>query len=138
MSLSKWTFVTHNQMYNTIGAKLMHELSITENILEIAINHANKAKALKISNIYLVIGQLSSVLDDSVQFYWDMISEGTIAQGANLHFKRIPVIMLCNQCDNQFTPPEGELRCPKCNSSQIAILQGEEFYLEAIDIDKGE
>jgi hydrogenase nickel incorporation protein HypA/HybF len=37
-----------------------------------------------------VIGRLASIVDDSIQFYWDMISEGTICQGAKLHFKRVP------------------------------------------------
>lgn len=114
----------------------MHELSITENILKIALNHANKAGANKITNIYLVIGQLSSILDESVQFYWDLISDGTIAKGADLHFKRIPVVVSCNQCDHQFTPQSNGFACPICNSNNITILQGEEFYLEAIDIDK--
>lgn len=114
----------------------MHELSITESILEIAIKHAKKANASKISNIYLVIGQLSSILDESVQFYWDMISEGTIAQGAVLHFKRIPIVVTCNQCAEQYTPTGNGFSCPACSSSQVTILQGEEFYLEAIDVDR--
>jgi len=114
----------------------MHELSITENILEIALKHAIKANASKISNIYLVIGQLSSILDDSVQFYWDMISEGTIAQGAMLHFKRIPIIMSCKHCKEQYTPSSNSYECPACKSKQVIILQGEEFYLEAIDVEK--
>jgi len=38
-----------------------------------------KANASKVTGINLVIGQLSSIVDDSIQFYWDTISEGTIA-----------------------------------------------------------
>ena len=114
----------------------MHELSITENILEISLDHANKAGAISISNIYLVIGQLSSIIDESVQFYWDMISEGTLAEGATLHFKRLPIIMTCNQCNHQFTPGGDDFKCPACKSDEITITQGEEFFLEAIDIEK--
>lgn len=114
----------------------MHELAITENILEIVISHAKKAKAKQISTIYIVIGQFSSVVDDSVQFYWDIISDGTIAQGAKLEFKRIPAILSCNQCGQQFSPTGEDFECPKCKESQITILQGNEFFLEAIDIDK--
>ena len=115
----------------------MHELSITESILEIALKHAQKANASKISNIYLVIGQLSSILDESVQFYWDMICEGTIAQGAVLHFKRIPIVINCNKCNQQYTPTGNGFVCPACDSNQVTILQGEEFYLEAIDVEPG-
>ena len=60
----------------------MHELAVTESVLEIAIRHAQEPKARNITDLYLVIGQWSNVVDDSVQFYWDIISEGTIAKGA--------------------------------------------------------
>ena len=72
----------------------MHELSVTESILEISLRHANKVNAKRITNLYLVIGQLASIVDDSVQFYWDIISKGTIAEGAMLHFQEAT----CNAC----------------------------------------
>ena len=31
--------------------------------------------------IDLVVGELSSIVDDSVQFYWDLIAEDTAAAG---------------------------------------------------------
>jgi hydrogenase nickel incorporation protein HypA/HybF len=114
----------------------MHELSITENILEIAIRHAEKAQASKITNLYLVIGQLSSVIDDSIQFYWDILAKDTKAEGATLHFRRIPVVIRCHQCELEFAPESGDLTCPACGSDRINILKGEEFSLEAIDVEK--
>jgi len=114
----------------------MHELSVTENILEIALGHAEKAKAEKISDIYLVIGQLSSIVDDSIQFYWDMLAKETKAEGATLHFRRLPIVIKCNICKHTYTPKGDQMSCAACGSEQITIIQGEEFYLEAIDIDK--
>jgi hydrogenase nickel incorporation protein HypA/HybF len=73
----------------------MHELSVTESILEISLRHAQEASAKRITNLYLVIGQLASIIDDSVQFYWDIISKGTIADGATLHFRRLPAKLIC-------------------------------------------
>ena len=49
----------------------MHELAITEEILRIAIEHAERAQAKRVTDINLVVGELSSVVDDSVQFYFD-------------------------------------------------------------------
>ena len=114
----------------------MHELSVTENILEIVLNHAEKADAARVSDLYLVLGQLSSILDDSVQFYWDMLAEGTKAEGAVLHFRRLPVKIVCKVCKQTYTPKSDSMACPACASEQIQIIQGEEFYLEAIDIEK--
>ena len=93
----------------------MHELPVTESILEITLKHAAKADAARVTDIYLVIGQLSSILDDSVRFYWDIISKETIAEGAELHFKRIPTELECQVCGKRYEPGE-DLACPACQS----------------------
>jgi hydrogenase nickel incorporation protein HypA/HybF len=113
----------------------MHELPITENILEIALRHANQAGAGRITDIYLVIGQLSSIIDESVSFYWDIVSDGTIAEGARLHFRRIETEMRCLDCSHVYHPGEANLTCPKCESSKVKVIAGEEFSLEAIEVD---
>jgi len=112
----------------------MHELSVTENILEIALRHAQESNAARVININLVIGQLSSIIDDSVQFYWDMVSKDTIAEGAKLHFTRIPARLLCQDCDKEYSP-SGELICPSCHGSHVAVLSGNEFRMESIDVE---
>jgi hydrogenase nickel incorporation protein HypA/HybF len=113
----------------------MHELAITESILEIALRHAQQAQAGRVTDLYLVIGQLSSVVDDSVQFYWDMVAKDTIAEGARLHFRRIPAEMLCQDCQARFAPDGVTLACPKCQGTHIKVTAGDEFRLESIDID---
>jgi hydrogenase nickel incorporation protein HypA/HybF len=113
----------------------MHELSVTESILEISLRHAKHANANRITNLYLVIGQLASIVDDSVQFYWDIISKGTIADGATLHFRRIPATLLCTDCNQQYNPGEDGFSCPKCRGSHVKVIAGEEFFMEAIDVD---
>jgi len=113
----------------------MHELSVTENILEIALRHAQEADAQQIKNIYLVIGQLATIVDDSVQFYWDIVAQDTIAEYAQLQFRRIPAELECLECGHQFRLDEGDLVCKSCGSAQIKVIAGEEFYIEAIDIE---
>ena len=113
----------------------MHELSVTENILEIALRHANSADANRISDIYLVIGGLSSIIDDSVQFYWDMVSRDTIAEESKLHFKRIQTVLECKDCEQDYAVNGNDLACPNCGGVNLNILSGKEFYLEAINIE---
>jgi len=113
----------------------MHELSVTESILEISLRHANKANAKRITNLYLVIGQLASIVDDSVQFYWDIVSEGTLADGALLHFRRVPATLSCLECNHQFNPGKDGFSCPFCKSERVKVISGEEFFMEAIDIE---
>lgn len=121
-------------MLNTTEHR-MHELPVTQSILDITLRHARENNARRVRSIFLVIGQLSSIIDNSIQFYWDMMSEGTLAEGAQLHFRRIPAELLCMACGKQYQPPPGELACPNCDSMQARVIAGEEFFMEAIDIE---
>ena len=114
----------------------MHELSVTESILNIAKTHAEKELAKKVTDINIVIGQLSSIVDDSVQFYWDIISEDSICQGAKLHFERIPAKMFCAECQTEYLIEKQLTPCPHCNSVQVKIISGEEFWLDSIEIER--
>jgi hydrogenase nickel incorporation protein HypA/HybF len=114
----------------------MHELSVTESVLEIACKHAEKAKAKKVTDIYLVIGRLSSIVDDSVQFYWDVISKDTLCENAQLHFKREPAILVCLDCQAEYTLEEELTPCPKCGSAKVRVLSGDAFNLESIEIQR--
>ena len=114
----------------------MHELSITQSILEIALRHGEQAQASKITALNLVIGQLSSVVDDSVQFYWDMIAEGTLAEGALLHFKRLPARLECLDCGQIYTLEGSQLDgCPACESMKVKVIAGKDFRLESIEVE---
>jgi hydrogenase nickel incorporation protein HypA/HybF len=113
----------------------MHELAVTESLLEIALRHAQQQNARRITDLYLVLGQWSSMVDDSVQFYWDIISEGTIAKGAILHFKRVPVVLTCLDCGIEYRPANEEFSCPDCGGTHAKVKTGEEFLLESIEVD---
>jgi len=114
----------------------MHELSVTESVLEIACNHAKEAKARAVTDIHLVIGRLSSIVDESVQFYWDFVSKGTLCENAKLHFRREPAILLCLACNNKYELKDELIPCPKCGSPQVRVLSGDEFNLESIEIER--
>jgi hydrogenase nickel incorporation protein HypA/HybF len=114
----------------------MHELAVTENILNIAVKHATQANATCVTDIHIVIGRLSSIVDDSIQFYWDMISENTICAQSKLHFQRLPARILCLDCAHEFEIESFLAPCPSCNSARVKVLSGEEFWLESIEIQK--
>lgn len=122
-------------MFVGIYCDNMHELAATENLLDIALRHGKSAGAKKITDLYLVIGPLSSIIDESVQFYWDIIAKETIAEGAKLHFKRTQCKFMCLDCNQEFLLNEGNFFCPYCGSINRKILSGDEFYLECIDIE---
>jgi len=112
----------------------MHELPVAERILEIALKAAQEADAREIVKIHLAIGQLSSFLDDSIQFYWDIIAKDTIAEGAQLEFRRIKAMFHCQNCSHEFVVSSDSFQCPSCASDVVKLISGNEFFLEAIDI----
>lgn len=113
----------------------MHELGITQNLLTLALQYAEPAGATKVTALHLVIGELSSVVDESVQFYWDFVAKGTIAHGAQLHFERLPATFVCEACGTSFGR-NADYTCPACGSGKVKISQGEEFYLKSIEVEE--
>jgi len=113
----------------------MHELSVTESLLRIALEHAEKANAQRVTDLNIVMGELSSMVDDSIQFYWKIIAKGTIAEQATLHFRRVPAELECQTCFERYHPTDKELACPQCNGVNTKIVAGEEFALESIDVE---
>jgi hydrogenase nickel incorporation protein HypA/HybF len=113
----------------------MHEYSITESMLNLALEKAGEAKASKITRINLVLGELSGVVSDCVQFYFEMISKDTIAGGAELAFETRPTKVRCRQCQTVFTPENGQWSCPECHETGIEIISGRECYMESIEVE---
>jgi hydrogenase nickel incorporation protein HypA/HybF len=113
----------------------MHELSVTQSLLEIALRHAGQANAQQITRLNLVIGELSSIVDDSIQFYWDIVSRDTIAEGSELHFERVPGILRCLGCDHRFPLNGRDFSCPACGERQVVAAGGDEFRLESIEVE---
>lgn len=113
----------------------MHELSITEHLLDHCIREAKKRHAEKIRVIRLCIGQLNGLVPDCIQIYLDMLSEGTIAEGARIEAEFLPVKVRCRDCglDGEITPHH--LACPHCGSLRLQILSGKEFYIKSMEVD---
>jgi hydrogenase nickel incorporation protein HypA/HybF len=116
----------------------MHELAVTESILSISEKYARENDAVKVTGINLVIGKLSSIVDDSVQFYWDIVSKDSLCYQAILNFERRPAVLHCNECSNEYEIATSLQPCPSCGSPNIKVVSGEEFYVDSIEIEKRE
>ena len=117
--------------------KTMHELPVTQGILSVVLEAAEQAGGYPVQRIDLVIGTLSSIVDDSVQFYFDALSAGTLAQGAQLNFRRVPATLTCWACSYQASviAPLPDC-CAACGSTNVLIQDGMEFYVEAIEVEE--
>ena len=113
----------------------MHELSITQSILSIALEQAEAVKASKISRINLTIGEMTGIVDDCVQFYFELLSKDTIAAEATLSFNRPPTKLRCGNCGTTFLPDNLNWACPNCQEQRIEIVSGRECSITSIEVD---
>jgi len=113
----------------------MRELHATQSILTKALLSARESDAKRIKSLQLAIGEISELDQASVQQQWDQLSRGTPAEQAQLHFRLIPAEVQCMACFMKYHPLDGKINCPYCGSYGAKILAGEEFYLEAIEMD---
>ena len=115
----------------------MHELSVTESILNIVLKHAQTNGAEKIIAISLKIGELSELVGDCIQHYFDYMSKGTIAEGAKIDVERSPIIFQCRDCQRTFEVSLRDTKdfaCTNCGRSNVSLLSGREFYIKDITI----
>ena len=108
----------------------MHEQSIVQSLLSLALDNAEKASARRILSINLVVGDHTGIEEDAVNFYFGFLSKDTIAAGANINFMHVPGQLRCRDCDILFPMQKQIFRCPKCSGSRVEIVGGRELYIE--------
>jgi len=113
----------------------MHEMSIAMNIVDIAVEHAQKAKARRINKIVLEIGSLSGVLTDALLFCFESATKNTMAEQAELEIIKQPATATCQQCHFSFETEEFVPVCPKCGEMVFNIKDGKELKIKYINVD---
>ncbi|MDD5189888.1 MAG: hydrogenase maturation nickel metallochaperone HypA [Dehalococcoidales bacterium] len=113
----------------------MHELAITQSLFEIVLEHARQAKAKKVKSVNLVIGEMTGVVGDSVQFYLGILSKDTMAAGLKANIRMAPPQATCRACGKTFIVPEMAWRCPDCGSTELEVNGGKELFVESIEVE---
>lgn len=115
----------------------MHELPVTERILDIVLKHAATHHVSKIVSITLKVGELSDLENEWIQHYFDYLSKDSVADGAKLKIERVPIVLQCNQCSHSIEIKKdqlGETICPKCSGTgNFSIKSGREYYIKEME-----
>jgi len=113
----------------------MHEASIAQNLLEIALSKARDHKAKKITLIRVKVGEFAGVNQAALEFAFENFSQGTIAEGAFLKIINISLQGQCQKCNEIFEIKKDKFKCSKCNSIEIDIVSGQDLYIHDIEIE---
>lgn len=124
----------------------MHEMPVTQSLLNMVLEHA---EGQRVTDVYLRVGKMSSIVPKSVEVFFDYFSKDTLAQGARLHFEILPIEMVCQECQqpldlNEWVTDPHHLviqkafarGCP-CGSKNLRITGGVGCDLVSIEIEGG-
>jgi hydrogenase nickel incorporation protein HypA/HybF len=113
----------------------MHELAVTQEILSIVLAEAESNGAKRINKVRVKVGEMTAVVGDCVCFYFDIISRGTIAEGAGVEIENIPIEARCSACGKVYRASELDFLCPFCGGIG-SLISGRELLVEEIEIDR--
>src|SRR5271165_3681661 len=113
----------------------MHEMALTESIVEIAVAAAKDEGAEKVKRVFVDVGALSHVEPEALQFCFAAVAAGTIAEGAELEIARIPGSGWCADCGRSVPLAERFGACPECGAFHLQMRSGDELRVREIEVE---
>jgi hydrogenase nickel incorporation protein HypA/HybF len=110
-------------------------MSLAQGILEILEDTARRESATRVKTVWLELGALSSVEPEAMTFCFDVVTRGTVADGARLNIEAVPGKAWCLQC-NQPTPiARRDDACPLCGGYQLQVADGTQMRVRELEIE---
>jgi len=113
----------------------MHEFSIMDSALQVALEQARHEGARKVHAIRLRIGTLSGVVPEALRFAFEALSPGTLAEGARMEIEDVPARFWCGPCRKEFASDNLCSECPKCHTPSGEIRAGREMEVASMEIE---
>ena len=111
----------------------MHELALSQSIVDLVVEHARREGLHSVARVTVEVGVAAGIEPDALRFCFDIVSSGTLAQGAELGIEKIALQVRCGICGCEFEPPRLVFACPSCGSYARRLLRGREFRIRSFD-----
>jgi hydrogenase nickel incorporation protein HypA/HybF len=117
----------------------VHELGITQGIIDRAREAARASGARRVTDVYLTMTPVADFSQDSIEMYFEMLTgDDEFFRGATLHFDHLPVAATCLSCSDEFTTDAPRPMCPQCGSLLVVLDPGAPMVqLTDVGIDDG-
>lgn len=112
----------------------MHEMSIAQSLLDIVQTEAARHNAKKVVRIRVTAGELRGIVPVHLNYFFQFVSKGTIAEGAELDVNILPVKARCGACDLLFPVEDYNYQCPQCKGREVDTVQGLELMVQDLEI----
>ena len=113
----------------------MHEMSLMAGMMEIIQSSAAEQGFTKVTRVVLEIGRLSGVEPEAMRFAFDVGTQDSLAEGAELTIEETPGSGQCPAC-GKVSPLEAFYDpCPFCATVPMRILAGKEMRIKFLDVD---
>ena len=113
----------------------MHEVSIMEQTMQVALENARSQDAIAIHLVRMRVGVGSGVVPEALKFAFDVVTKGTIAEGANLEIETVPIACRCAGCGIEFQPLDPFFyQCPGCGQLSSTLIAGRDVELASLEI----
>lgn len=118
----------------------MHETDMTKAlILTVKDWWESQSEPFAVSKVYLTVGQFTCVEPASLQFAFEVQTQNTFLEGAQLVIQETPLIAFCHQCQQDYHPEIGiQYACPTCHSPMEDIRSGRELKIDRIEYSEAE
>ncbi|HEY9825435.1 MAG TPA: hydrogenase maturation nickel metallochaperone HypA [Stenomitos sp.] len=118
----------------------MHETDMTKAlILTVKDWWESQSERCAVSKVYLTVGQFTCVEPASLQFAFEVQTQNTFLEGAQLVIQETPLIAFCHQCQRDYHPEIGiQYACPTCHSPMEDIRSGRELKIDRIEYSEAE
>ncbi len=113
----------------------MHELSLAENILQIIEDAAHQQNFTCVKTVWLEIGQLACVEQESLRFYFKIVSNDSVAQQAKLEIITLAGQAWCDQCQLEVTLASLHDSCPNCDQYGLKITGGDTMQIKELEVE---
>ncbi len=106
-----------------------------QSALNLALDQAREVGAGRVHTIRLRIGALSGVVPDALEFAFEALTPGTMAEGAELAIEQVPARFWCASCSREFESEDMLAECPECHNLSGELRAGREMEVASLEID---
>lgn len=112
----------------------MHEMSLCEGIRTVIEDQAAKHAIKAVKTVRVEIGRFSGVEKPALEFAFDVVMRGSVAEGAKLIMIDLPGRAMCYDCVAEVEIQDRLDPCPTCGGGKLMPTAGDEMRIKDLEV----